>query len=208
MKDKKVIFDLDGVLLDSETNLDWLDRAMERALKELGVPTSRENIEKLYPGGLMEFETAVKEFPVSAEKVWEVRDRHYVAEKLEMIERGDLRPFPDVENLGKLRKKYTLGVISNSPDEVVDRFIKVYDLEELFEAWIGRDSDLKSLQEIKPDPHLFNRLKDKIGDGKFWYVGDREGDRIFAENTGMEFLYLTRNEKGFKDLNELVDYLL
>lgn len=208
MNHKKVIFDLDGVLLDSETNLDWLDRAMERALEELDAPLTRKNIEKLYPGGLQDFETAVRDFPFSPEKVWKIRDKHYVAEKLEMIDGGELQPFPDVNSLEKLQGDYSLGVISNSPDEVVDRFIKAYDLEHLFAAWVGRDSHLESLTEIKPDPHLFHRLKEEIGDGQFWYVGDREVDRRFAENTGMDFLHLTRDGEGFEGLGELVDYLL
>ncbi|MBS3787004.1 HAD family hydrolase [Candidatus Bipolaricaulota bacterium] len=208
MNSKKAIFDLDGVLLDSETNLDWLDRAIEKALEELDIPLTRKNIEKLYPGGIQEFEATVRDFPAPPEKVWQIRDKYYVAEKLEMIDSGEIRPFPDVNSLEKLRGVYSLGVISNSPDEVVDRFVKTYDLEDTFEAWLGRDSDLESLREIKPEPNLFNRLKEEIGGGQFWYVGDREVDRRFAENTGMEFLHLTRTEEGFENLHELVDYLL
>ena len=209
MKDKnKVIFDLDGVLLDSETNLDWLDRSLKRALNELGVPITQENINKLYPGSLQDFETAVKEFDAPAEQIWNIRDKHYIEEKLDMIYRGDLRPFPDVDKLEKLLPEYSLAVISNSPREVVDKFIQTYNLENTFEAWTGRGSRLESLKKIKPHPHLFKKLKEKIGGRQFWYVGDREVDRKFAENTGMEFLHLTRNGEDFNDLEELVDYLL
>jgi len=208
MKSKKVIFDLDGVLLDSETNLDWLDRALKRALKELGVPVNRENIQLLYPGGLREFETAVEDFKAPPEKIWKVRDKHYVEEKLKMIEIGDLKPFPDVKDLEKLQEKYTLGVISNSPDAVVDKFVRSYDLTNLFSAWVGRESNLDSLKKIKPDPSLFFTIRDRVGDGQFWYVGDREVDRLFAENTGMDFLHLTRDSEGYESLTDLVEYLL
>ncbi|MFB6291341.1 MAG: HAD family hydrolase [Candidatus Bipolaricaulia bacterium] len=208
MKNDKIIFDLDGVLLDSETNLDWLNRALSRALEELGMPVTGENIEKLYPGGLREFETAVRDFPAPPEKVWKVRDKHYIEEKLKLIYEGDLKPFSDVDSLERLTDEYSLGVISNSPDEVVDRFIRYYRLDDLFEAWVGRGSELNSIKDIKPDPHLFGRLKEKMGDGRFWYVGDREVDREFAVNTGMEFLHLTRNGEGFESLEELVDRLV
>ncbi len=208
MKQKKIIFDLDGVLLDSETNLDWLDRALEGALEEMDLPLTRRNIEKLYPVNLQDFVTAVEDFPYSPEKIWEIRDRHYIAEKLELIDNGELRPFPDVNSLEKLQEGYSLGVISNSPYEIVDRFIKTHELEQVFEAWVGRGTDLKSLRKIKPDTHLFERLKDKIGGGEFQYVGDREVDRRFAENTGMEFFHVTRNGEGFESLEELVNQLL
>ena len=205
---KKVIFDLDGVLLDSESNLDWLNRAIENALEELGIPVNRENIEKLFPGDLQVFEAEVKNFPHSPEKIWKIRDKHYVKEKLEMIDAGDLKPFSDVNSLTKLRSVYSMGVISNSPYEVVDRFVRAHDLEDFFEAWVGRGTHLNSLKKIKPAPYLFHKLKKRIGDGRFHYVGDREVDRKFAENTGMEFIHLTRTDEGFKSLDEVVDYLL
>jgi phosphoglycolate phosphatase len=208
MKTDNVVFDLDGVLLDSETNLDWLDRAMERTLDELGISVTRENVEKLYPGGLQAFEKSVEDFSIEPKKIWTIRDRHYIAEKLEMIERGNLKPFPDVEALNELLTQYTLGIISNSPDEVVDRFVRTYGFEDTFKAWVGRGSGLGSLKKMKPDPHLFRKLKDKMKSGKYWYVGDREVDRKFADTTGMEFLYLSRNSQGFESLTEIVDYLL
>ncbi len=207
MKDKYVIFDLDGVLLDSESDLEWLNRALKRALEELGVPPTEDNLGKLYPGGLDEFEESVREFPGTPEEIWRVRDRHYVAEKVSMIQKGQLKPFSDVSYLERLKPEYSLAVISNSPAEVVDLFLKNYDLIDLFTAWIGRGSKLEDLKKIKPNPYFFEEIKRKLGEGQYWYVGDRESDAEFAEKAGIDFLYLTRNEEGFHDLKELVDYL-
>lgn len=208
MKDENVVFDLDGVLLDSESDLSWLDRALVKALKELGLQPSEDNLEKLYPGGLVNFEEAVKEFPAPPAEVWEVRDKYYKAEKVEMIEAGKLRPFPDVRNLEYLAGNFSLGLISNSPVEVVDSFLRRYDLRELFQAWVGRGTGLEALRRIKPHPHLYGELSREMGEGEYWYVGDRETDAEFAEKTGMNFLNLTRNGDGFADLKEVVDYLL
>lgn len=208
MKKDKIAFDLDGVLLDSESNLDWLDRAIHKALDEMGAPITRENVEKLYPGELRDFERAVDDFSIPPTKVWRVRDKHYVAEKLEMIANGKLRPYSDVQSLYSLKNDYSLGIISNSPQKVVDRFVEKYDLNDLFEVWVGRGSELSELKEIKPATHLFTKLKDVMGEGIFWYIGDREVDKKFAENAGMNFLYLRRNGEGFDNLEELVNYFL
>lgn len=208
MKKDKVVFDLDGVLLDSETNLDWLNRALSNALDELGIPVTRENIEKLYPGELQDFEKAVKEFSVPPARVWKVRDKYYVKEKLEMINSGKLRPYPDVKSLYKLKENYSLGIISNSPAEVVDRFVRKYELKSLFQAWVGRGSELADLADIKPSSHLFTKLKREMGEGRYLYIGDREVDKEFAENAGISFLYLRRDGKGLKSLDDLIEYLL
>lgn len=203
-----MVFDLDGVLLDSESDLSWLNRALKEALNELGVPPTEENVEKLYPGGLRDLEEAVNGFPASPAEVWEVRDKYYIAEKVKAIEAGRLRPFPDVKHLEKLGDHYSLGIISNSPSEVVDCFLRKYGLIDLFHTWVGRGSGLDELKRIKPDPHPFWKLDRKMGNGDYWYIGDRETDAEFAKKTGMNFLHLTRDGDGFTDLEEVVHYLL
>ncbi|MCF7875457.1 HAD-IA family hydrolase [Candidatus Bipolaricaulota bacterium] len=208
MKKEKIIFDLDGVLLDSEGDLEWLDRAIRKALKEIGVPTTRKNIEKLYPGGLSNFRELVAHFPVPPEEAWQIRDKYYVREKLKMIEEGKLKPFSDVEQLYKLKKSYSLGVISNSPAVIVDHFVKYYEFEDLFQDWVGRGSELADLEKIKPSTHFFREIRAEMGQGKYTYIGDRKSDKEFAKNSGMEFIYLARGGKGFDNLIDLVSHLL
>jgi len=208
MKKEKIIFDLDGVLLDSEGDLEWLDQAIRKALKEIGAPVTRENIEKLYPGGLNNFRDSVRNFPLPHEEAWQIRDKYYVSEKLKMMEEGKLKPFSDVEQLYKLKKSYSLGVISNSPDVIVDRFVKYYEFEDLFQAWVGRGSELADLEKIKPSTHFFRKIRAEMGRGKYIYIGDRKSDEEFARNSGMEFIYLTRDGKGFDNLIDLVSHLL
>ncbi|MFP4135945.1 MAG: HAD family hydrolase [Candidatus Acetothermia bacterium] len=208
MRKERVVFDLDGVLLDSESDLSWLDRAFRKALKEFGVEPTEDNLKKLYPGEVENLEKGVKNFPATPAEVWDTRDRYYVSEKLEMIEAGELRPFPDVQYLGDLKGKYQLGIISNSPSEVVGSFLEKYELRELFRAWVGRATGLEGLRRIKPHPRPFQELKREMGAGPYTYVGDRESDRKFAERTGMDFLHLTRDDCGFANLKEVVEYLL
>lgn len=205
---ERIIFDMDGVLLDSESDLTWLEEATSKALEEIGVEVNRENMKKLYPGHLGEFKVAVRDFPGTPEEIWTVRDRYYVEKKVDMMASGRMGPFPDVELLYELKEEYVLGIISNSPGIVVDEFVSHYGFEDLFSVWVGRGLGLEDLDRLKPDPYLYGRLVSVLGEDNLWYVGDRDGDREFADATGMKFILFTRDGAGMNGMQELVDYFL
>ena len=202
----KVVFDLDGVLLNSESDLSWLKRALSKTLREFGIENTKENRCKLYPKEVKNFKETSKEFKVNPKDLWRSRNQHYINEKIKAIKTEEIKPFPYVNSIYKL-EKHTLGIISNSPQKVVDIFIKHFNYKDLFDAGIGRGSKLSDLKYIKPNPHLYEKLKQKIGSGKYIYVGDTENDRKFADNTGMKFLHLTRNDNGFKNLKDIIQYI-
>lgn len=208
MKSKlRVMFDLDGVLLESEEDLTWLERALSKTLRVFGIEDTEENLKKLYPGKLRNFREEVKDLSVGPKELWRKRNANYIEEKVRAMKKGEIKPYPDVSALYQLKDPFLLGIITNSPQEVVDAFVEEFQYEDLFVAWIGRGSRLPDLQKIKPNPYLFKRIREEVGNGQFVYVGDREVDQEFAENTGMEFLPLTRNRNSFKNLEEIVKYL-
>ena len=57
-------FDLDGVLLDSESDLAWLDRGLDSALDEIDVPATAEHRRRLYPGQVRNVEAVAADFGV------------------------------------------------------------------------------------------------------------------------------------------------
>ncbi len=205
-RDERIIFDMDGVLLDSESDLSWLVEATRSALEEVGVDPTQENMEKLYPGNLDEFTVAVRDFPGTPEEIWKIRDRYYIERKVRMIESGRMTSFSDVELLYELAEDYSLAIISNSPQIVVDEFVTRYGFEDLFSAWAGRGLELEDLDRLKPHPYLYKKLVMTIGKGNSWYIGDRAGDREFAEATGMKFILFTRDGAGMNEMRELIDY--
>lgn len=210
MKDAEGIsFDLDDVLIDTESNLNWLHKSFKKTLAEYGIDSSQENLQKFHSKNLHRFDMVSKEFGVKPEELWETRNGNYIKEKIKAMKNRELIPFPDVNSLYKLKGSYGLTIVSDSPQEVVEFFIGEFNYEDLFDFGIGRGSKFEDLKKLKPAAHPFKKLKGIIQYDKIIYVGDSEKDREFAENTGMEFILLSRAEdKGFNSLDAIVDYLL
>lgn len=205
------VFDLDGVLLDSESDLTWLDIALEKTLEHLGIGASEENLMKIHSKNVHRFNEMSIKLGVEAENLWETRNREYIEEKIRAMKNGMIKPFSDVDCLYELKGRYGLSIISNSPQEIVDLFIEEYNFEDLFDCGIGRGASLADLKKIKPNSHLLERLKERIQEEKLIYIGDSENDRKFAKNTGMRFMFLSRKETKrdeFDTLDKIVNCLL
>ena len=206
-----IVFDLDGVLLDSESNLEWLEKAARDTLQEYDIPQTSENINKLYPGNIFQFNKMSRELGIDEEKIWKTRNKNYTFQKLSAIKNRMITPFYDIDELYRLKKTSKLCIISDSPQEVVDYFIKEFDFKNLFNKGIGRGTNLRDLDYLKPNPYSFERLLKHINCKKYFYIGDTENDRIFSKNTGMEFLLLSRGKKedgSYGSLKDVVNYLL
>lgn len=206
---KGVSFDLDDVLLDTESNLDWLYMAFNKTLAEYGINSSQENLQKIHSKNLHRFNRISKEFGIVSKELWETRNRNYIEEKKKAMKNREIIPFSDVDSLYKLKETYSLTIVSDSPQAIVEFFIKEFNYEDLFDFGIGRGSKLEDLKKLKPNIYPLKKLKEVTHYDKLIYVGDSEKDREFAENTGMEFILLSRKEnKEFNSLDKVVDYLL
>lgn len=190
-----VVFDLDGVLLDSESDLSWLDTALDETLESFGLETTAANRTALFPPSKESLRTLSREAGVTIETLWAVRNENYVDAKVSAIESGQIGPYPDIDVVSELSHRYPLGIISNSPQLVVDTFLERTGLTGAFEKTVGRGTELDEVDLLKPDPHLFEQLHEATAAEAYVYVGDQESDRAFAERTGMDFVHLDR-ERG------------
>lgn len=209
-----LLFDLDGVLLDSESNLEWLNKALIKTLHKMNVPETNDNIMKIHSQNITNFPVICKQFNKDPEEFWNVRNSFYIEEKNKAMINKSITAFDDVKDLYKLKGKYVMDILSNSPQEVVNLFVNINNFDDLFEELIGRGKSFQDLLKIKPHPFLFKQFMKKRPLSQSFnviYVGDQESDRQFAEKTGMKFLYLRRNHGNsnyFSSITEIVNHIL
>lgn len=192
------------MLLDSESDLAWLDRALDRTLTAFDLPVTERNRKRLFPATNAEFEAIATDAGVAPPELWATRDSIYLQEKRRAIESGDLHPFNDVSTLYQIQET-GLHIISNSPREIVEAFVTTNDYEDLFSVRIGRGTAYEELDRLKPNQAFYHELLQATGDptAEYAYVGHTESDEQFAKNTGMMYIELARDNGD--TLDDLVD---
>ena len=206
-----VVFDLDGVLLDSESNNSWIESSIQKTLEHFHLALSIENRQLLFFQNINKFRKISKKLGLEPTVLWPIRNAIYTKEKTRALKQHIIKPFDDVDSLTKLTPVYDLGIISNSPQSIVDLFIKEFNYHQLFTHVIGRGNTLWDIERMKPHPYLFNQFKKLIHTENITYIGDTETDRVFAKRTGMKYIYLKRNgskKDSFSNLNDVTEYLL
>ena len=151
---KLIIFDCDGVLVDSEP---LSNRTIAGQMRELGISMTEEEAIKLFAGGSLKNvtdyvkETTGKEAPSDMEDVY--RERSYE------LFRKELQPVPGIKAILEQLPNIKC-VASNGPIEKMELNLKLADLIHFF------DENLFSAYEIghwKPDPRLFLHAAQAMG---------------------------------------------
>ena len=180
-----VIFDLDGTLLDTLTDL---ADAVNETLRHYGCPEhSYRQIRAMVGNGVRNLILAAlpeeKKGTVDAILPW--FRSYYAAHSQEKT-----CPYPGIlEALEQLRREFPVAVVSNKPDAVVKPLCREFfgDLYALGEA-----ADLPR----KPAPDMVFRAMEALGVEKCIYVGDSEVDIQTAANSGVPCLSVLW---GFRD---------
>ena len=213
-----VIFDLDGVLLNSMENEEWKYEATREALNELGVDAS--NLDKnvldsiLGDGGYEECVSVCGDLGVDPQTAWSLVAEKTSRARMKQIEHNDFGLIDGTkETLEELRqKKVKMGVISNAPDQAVELVIDHFDLRSYFKFFRGV-STFEDLKDRKPHPNHLELAKFQLKRDPFLYIGDHESDVMAATNADMDSVWIhhqnheepTFTVESLKELVEIVD---
>lgn len=175
---KAVIFDLDGVILDTFVVMPEIYKVIK---KELDLDT-RDQVFESGDFFRVDWREHLKQLGITAtqtiKKVVEIYQREYA--RLE----HNIKPFQGIkEVLKELSKQYKLAIVSNNPLEKMEYLLKKFELREYFECIIG------VVQEaMKPDPTQIIICLDclKIKPKEAVYIGDMDGDVLAARNAQLK----------------------
>lgn len=99
--------------------------------------------------------------------------------------------YPDVEAVGDSAERYTLGIVSNNYDAVV-QFVSHYHELDAFAYVRGREPGVRGFHRRKPDPHYLLEAVDALGADGAFYVGDRAMDVVAATRAGLDAVFVRR----------------
>jgi len=149
-----VIFDLDGVLIDSEG---LYYRAYSEVLKPYGVSVSREEYEEYWiaQGTGPEYIVAKEHLPISPDELRQLRSPVY-----QRFLQTEVTLMPHVEDaLSRLAPHFALTVATNSNREHLDSVLQRFGIDRFFPVTVARQ-DYKG---AKPLPDAFLAAAKKLG---------------------------------------------
>lgn len=195
---KAVIFDLDGTLINSLTDIAL---CANKVLEEFNLPTHEiEDYKKFVGGGALFLMKNCSPKETSDDKILKLFERF--KEIYDTAIYSNTKPYKGVyELLDELKKQeIKVGILSNKPHEFtlkyVNKFFSKYDLKEVH----GQKENIPK----KPDPIAAQLIVDafEMKNEDIFFIGDSDVDMQTATNARMIAVGVSW---GFRGVDELID---
>tara|TARA_B100001750_G_scaffold227648_1_gene221461 strand:+ start:94 stop:714 length:621 start_codon:yes stop_codon:yes gene_type:complete len=176
-KKKLIIFDLDGVLINSENNMMF---ALSKTSKKLKIKLNF-NIYKKYIG--LPFELIMKKMQINEKYVSQIKKNYIYFSNLKLSKLSIQKK--KLYDLKELHKKYNLAIYTSKDKQRTHQILKKY---KIFKAIITPDNVRKG----KPNPEGLLKILKKLKVKKMntLYVGDTKFDYLTAKNAKIKYLHV------------------
>jgi len=184
---RAVIFDVDGVLLDSfEANLKFFQDLMIKAGYN---PPTREEFSAIFHLSMMDAVKALTKSSSEEEikRVWEIGRSREVNYDIELL----ATPEGVKEVIEKLSQDYLLGIVTSRIKESVYESPKLAKLKRYFKVTVSYQDTMN--HKPHPEPLLFAAQKLKAKPEECVYIGDLESDIKAARAAGMKIIVYSKN---------------
>ncbi|WP_339902835.1 hexitol phosphatase HxpB [uncultured Cyclobacterium sp.] len=188
---KAVIFDMDGVLVDSEG---YWNKAEYEVFTSLGVEVTEEGAK--LTKSMTTYEVTrfwYERFPWGGVSL-EVVEQLVVSRVIAFIESEDCLVKGVKSFIEKLKgKKYKIGLATNSPQRIIPVVLKKLDALHLFDVALSADAEIKG----KPDPSIYFSAAKKLGANPdaCLVIEDSYSGMLAAKNAGMQVIAFTNGGK-------------
>jgi HAD superfamily hydrolase (TIGR01509 family) len=195
---KAVIFDMDGVIIDSEPLHVMADNEI---LKHSGI-TVPEGYFDRFAGWTLQsmWEEIRKDYHIdkSVEEIVELQ----LPFKLELLREGDYRPIPGIvdlmEKIGEMG--LPIAIASSSPVQFIDAVLEKLGLKKYVQFWVSGEEVSRS----KPEPDIFLKVAEmlKVNPADCLVIEDSASGIIAAKRAGMKCIGYRNHNSGNQDLSE------
>ncbi len=199
MKYGSVIFDMDGVVLNSLVDDEgWKYRAVRQALEELDFnpeKLSRSEMDALLGDyGRSNCIEACRRYDLDPGEVWKLIAETTSVARIQQVKKGEFRLYSDARLFLNAvhRKDRKLGMISNAPESAVETTMKFFELKNYFDYYRGVE-DFEDLKQRKPNPDHIDIAKAELKKRPSLYIGDKESDIKAAKNAGIDAALVNRS---------------
>lgn len=197
LKYNTIIFDMDGIIINSMEDEEWKYNAVEEALDELNVENKNKQIYDALLGdmGYKKCLEVCNSFGIDAREAWELVATKTTEHRIKEIEEERIKLLPGFEEFRDFLNNFNVkkGVISNAPMNAVELTVRSFDLKSFFDFYLGvRDFD--DLQVRKPHPNHLEIARAELKREPCIYIGDAESDIIAAQRAGMDSAWVKRSE--------------
>ena len=210
-----IVFDLDGTLIDiPDHNL--FNRLLMETLERLGVRIPpRKELKKLWASG-KEYANILKGWGLgNIDEFWRVFDHKDLTARKDLIKRGVIHPFDDIEVLERLKERFKLGLVSNTIEEIVLLEIETFDLKKYFSKIVTLGTVAQQFAKPEPEGIIWCLEGLNVPADSALTVGDQHTDIIAGKRAGTTTALLKRRKDQqvadadlvFRTLYELEDYI-
>lgn len=206
---KAVIFDVDGVLIDSfEANLKFFQGLMSANGYR---PPTREEFPKLFHMNMHDVIKKMTQLENEKEidRIWEMGRGRAIPYDLDLLK----NPEGLEEVVKKLANKFLLGIVTSRIRESIYESPRLAKLQDYFEVEVSYQ-DTEN-HKPHPEPLFFAAQRLKAKPEECVYIGDVENDIKAAKAAGMKIIIYSKNEfeqadastSSFRDLPKIINEL-
>lgn len=193
-----VIFDMDGVILDSGLNdFQWMDEIRMKKAAELGYDYSKNDaVQIVQSTEVSQLEELMDRKGMTLKEVEEIEHRVQNA-KISLIEHGAIRLFSETERiLSEIDRP--VGLATNSPRKTAKFTLRYFGINDYFNSFEALPlNDLRGyVKRKKPHAYMLEEVIDDLNAENPVMVGDTSADIGAAKNAGIDSVLVQSYSDG------------